>query len=203
MITVRQQGTDENRVPWAARVVGVVWGIGGIAAVLVYAALSLGRYAQEALGAGLEPAEWLVLAVNTAVMAWVEGYRGFQQRFSPRVAARALNLYLHPTVLRLMLAPLFCAGYFGATVRLRRAVWIGTAFILLAVLLFSQLPQPWRGILDAGVLVGLVWGTTALVAMGWATFREHREIVSAEVPAPLPTQAPTPVPVGTPRRAGL
>ena len=190
-------------MPWEARVVGVVWGIGGIAAVLVYAAINLGRFAQEAMAAGLEPAEWLVLVVNTAVMAWAEGYRGFQQRFSPRVAARALNLYLHPTVLRLMLAPLFCAGYFGATVRLRRAVWIGTVLILLAVLFFNQLPQPWRGILDAGVLVGLVWGTTALMVMGWATFRERREIVSAEVPAPLPTQAPTPVRVGISRRAGL
>lgn len=199
MITVREQGADENRMPRLARVVGVAWGIGGIAAVLVYAAVSLGRYAQEAMSAGLGPAEWLLLVVNTAVMAWAEGYRGFQQRFSPRVAARALNLYLHPTVFRLLLAPLFCAGYFGATVRLRRAVWIGTVLILLAVLLFNQLPQPWRGILDAGVLVGLVWGTTALAVMGWATFRDRREIVPAEVPARVPAK----VPVGNSRRAGL
>ena len=99
----------------------------------------------------------------------------------------------------LLLAPLFCAGYFGATVRLRRAVWIGTVLILLAVLLFNQLPQPWRGILDAGVLVGLVWGTTALAVMGWATFRDRREIVPAEVPARVPAK----VPVGNSRRAGL
>ena len=173
-------------MPWAARMLGVVWGIGGIAGVLVFAALSLGRYAQEAVVAGLEPAEWLVLVVNAALMAWAEGYRGFHQRFSPRVAARALNLYLQPTVLRLMLAPLFCAGYFGATVRLRRSVWIGTGGILLAVLVFNQLPQPWRGILDAGVLVGMVWGTVTLLVMGWVTFRGRHEIVPGEVPGPLP-----------------
>jgi hypothetical protein len=199
MITVQKQGTDENRMPWVARAVGVVWGIGGVAAVLVYAAISLGRYAQEAVAAGLGPTEWLVLVVNAAVMAWAEGYRGFQRRFSPRVAARALNLFLHPTVLRLMLAPLFCAGYFGATVRLGRAIWIGTGCILLAVLLFSQLPQPWRGILDAGVLVGMVWGTITLLVMGWTTFREHREIVPAEVPA----EVPPPVTAGIARGAGL
>ncbi len=175
---------------FVARVLGVVWGISGIAAVLVYAAISLGRYAQEALAAGLGPAEWLVLVVNTTLMAWAEGYRGFQQRFSPRVAARALNLYLHPTVPRLMLAPLFCAGYFGATVRLRRAIWIGTGAIVLAVLLFNQLPQPWRGILDAGVLVGMVWGTISLLAMGWTTFRERREIAPAEVPGQVPAEEP-------------
>lgn len=199
MITAEGQVTDENRMPWAARMLGVVWGIGGVAAVLVYAALSLGRYAQEAVSAGLGPAEWFVLLVNAALMAWAEGYRGFQQRFSPRVAARALNLYRQPTVLRLVLAPLFCAGYFGATVQLRRAVWIGTAGIVLAVLVFNQLPQPWRGILDAGVLGGLIWGTTAMLVMGWTTFRDHREIVSAEVPA----AAPTPVPVGISPGAGL
>lgn len=186
MITVREQGTDQNRMPRVARVLGVVWGIGGIAAVLVYAAISLGRYALEAVAAGLGPAEWLVLVLNSALMAWAEGYRGFQQRFSPRVAARALHLYLHPTAPRLMFAPLFCAGYFGATVRLRRAIWIGTVCIVLAVLLFNQLPQPWRGILDAGVLVGMVWGTVTLLAMGWATVRGRHEIVPSEVPGQVP-----------------
>jgi hypothetical protein len=31
------------------------------------------------------------------------------------------------------------------------------------VVLVSQLPQPWRGIVDAGVVVGLVWGMTSVV----------------------------------------
>jgi hypothetical protein len=124
----------------------------------------------------------LPLVVNTVFMAWAEGYRGFQQRFSPRVAARSLNLYRFPTVPRLVFAPLFCAGFFGATAGLRRTIWIGTVLIVLAVLLFNQLPQPWRGILDAGVLVGLAWGTASLLWAVWATFRERRELVPAEVP---------------------
>ena len=185
MITVQQQGagrgTDPDRRHLGVRVLGIVWGIGGIAAVLAYAAISLSRYARDALVAGLGPAEVLALVVNTVFMAWAEGYRGFQQRFSPRVAARALNLYLRPTVPRLVFAPLFCAGFFGATARLQRTIWIGTALIVLAVLVFNQLPQPWRGILDAGVLVGLVWGTASLLWAAWATFRDRREIVPAEV----------------------
>ncbi len=185
MITVQQQpkreGAAEGPSRSAVRVLGVVWGIGGIAAVLAYAAISLSRYARDALVAGLGPAEMLLLVVNTGFMAWAEGYRGFQQRFSPRVAARALNLYLRPTVPRLVFAPLFCAGFFGATARLKRTIWIGTGLIVLAVLLFNQLPQPWRGILDAGVLVGLTWGTASLLWAAWATFRERRELVPAEV----------------------
>ena len=35
--------------------------------------------------------------------------------------------------------------------------------ILCFILLFHFIPQPWRGILDAGVVVGLVWGTLATV----------------------------------------
>ena len=185
MITVQEQrerkGAEEGPTLLAARVLGIVWGIGGIAAVLAYAAISLSRYARDALVAGLGPAEVLALVVNTVFMAWAEGYRGFQQRFSPRVAARALHLYLRPTVPRLVFAPLFCAGFFGATARLQRTIWIGTALIVLAVLVFNQLPQPWRGILDAGVLVGLVWGTASLLWAAWATFRDRREIVPAEV----------------------
>jgi len=190
MIAVQEQDTSRGAGPGpaqtAARVFGVLWGIGGIAAVLVYAAATLGRYALEALVDGLGPVEWFLLVANTAFMAWAEGYRGFQQRFSPRVAARALSLYRSPTLPRLLLAPLFCAGYFSATPRLLRTIWLGTGLIVLAVLLFNQLPQPWRGILDAGVLVGMIWGTTSLLAATWTTFRERREMVPAEVADALP-----------------
>jgi len=153
-----------------------------VVAVLVYAASRLATYATEALANPLTPLEWLLLAANCGVMAWAEGYRGFQLRFSPRVAARALHLYEHPTPLRLWFAPLFCVGYFGASARLKRNVWIGTALIVLAVLLFNRVPQPWRGILDAGVVVGLAWGTLSLVVAAWTTARRRQAQVPAGVP---------------------
>jgi hypothetical protein len=161
---------------------GVAWGLAGIAALLVYAAFSLGQYALDAAASGLAAFEWLVLAVNMVFMAWAEGYRGFQRRFSPRVAARSRHLYLHPTAVRLVLAPLFCGGFFGATAPLRRSVWIGTSLIVLAVLLFNRLPQPWRGILDAGVMVGLIWGVASLLVAAWVTFSQRRDLVAADVP---------------------
>ncbi len=194
MIAVKERdesrGAGQSPVRLTPRVLGTIWGIGGVAAVLVYAAVTLGRYALEALVAGLEPVAWFLLVANTAFMAWAEGYRGFQQRFSPRVAARALHLYRHPTLPRLLLAPLFCAGFFGATPRLLRTIWLGTGLIVLAVLLFNQLPQPWRGILDAGVLVGMIWGTTSLLVATWTTFGERREMVPAEVPDAVPDGVP-------------
>lgn len=184
-VQVRREraGRPPTRIPAAVRGLGVAWGVGGIVTVLIYAAASLGSLALQALESGLSPLHWLAVAANTAFMAWAEGFRGFQQRFSPRVAARALDLYEYPTTLRLLLAPWFCVGYFGATSRLQRTVWFGTGLIVLAVLLFNRLPQPWRGILDTGVMVGLLWGTLSLFWACWATFRDRHALVAPEVPA--------------------
>ena len=166
------------------RTAGVLWAIGGIAALLMYAAASLGKHTVVAIGTGLTSIEWAALIANAVFMGWAEGYRGFQKRFSPRVAARALNLHENPTPLRLLLAPLFCIGYFGATPRLRLTIWIGTGLIVLAVLLFNRIAQPWRGILDGGVMVGLTWGTISLLHAAWTTFRVRQPLVAPEVPAP-------------------
>ena len=183
MISVQDQQEPRSRVPDRIRTLGAFWGVAGVAAVLVYAAFRLATYAADAVAAGLTPLEWLLLVTNCVFMAWAEGYRGFHLRFSPRVAARALHAYEHPTPVRLWFAPLFCAGYFGATAQLKRNVWIGTALIVLAVLLFNRVPQPWRGILDAGVVVGLAWGTVSLLTAARATWRQRRALVAAEVPA--------------------
>jgi len=161
---------------------GPLWGIAGLAIVLLYAAGKLALLALEAVRAGMAPHEWGLFLLSMAGMAWAEGYRGFQLKFSPRVAARAWHLYCQPTVPRVVLAPLFCSGFFAASPRVLRLTWIGTLLIVAAVLLVDGLAQPWRGILDAGVVVGLLWGTTSLVFASVRTFREGRELVPAEVP---------------------
>jgi hypothetical protein len=163
------------------RMLGALWGVAGVALVLVYAATRLSVLALEAIRAGLAIHEWGLLLVSVTGMAWAEGYRGFQQRFAPRVAARAWHLSRQPTWPRVLLAPLFCSGFFAATPRVLRLTWVGAALIVLAVVLVDGLSQPWRGILDAGVVAGLLWGTVALLAATFRTFREGRELVSAEV----------------------
>lgn len=164
------------------RMLGPVWGITGVAIVLVYAAAKLFLLALEAMRLGMAPHEWALFGLSITGMAWAEGYRGFQLRFSPRVAARAWHLYCWPTLPRVLLAPFFCSGFFGATRRVLRLTWFGALLIVVAVLLVGALPQPWRGILDAGVVTGLLWGTTSLVLASIRTFREGRELAPAEVP---------------------
>ena len=82
--------------------------------------------AWHAMTAPLTAGHWIALAGVVLAMAFFEGYRGFQQGFSPRVAARARHLSLHPTPLRTLLAPLFCIGYFGAP-RARRIASIAVS----------------------------------------------------------------------------
>jgi hypothetical protein len=142
---------------WAA-----AWGVAGTSLLLGWAIVRLTPVAWRAMAAPLAPGQWAALAGVVLAMAFFEGYRGFQRSFSPRVAARAHHLSMHPTPVRAMLAPLFCMGFFGAP----RARCIGAivlaAGITVLVMVVRHLDQPWRGIIDAGVVVGLTWGLASL-----------------------------------------
>ncbi len=96
-------------------------------------------------------------------MAYAEGYKGFHLAFAPRVVARARYLAQHPKAHHLLLAPLFCMCFFYTT-RRRQLISIGlTCMVLGFVFIARELPQPWRGILDAGVVVGLGLGIISIV----------------------------------------
>jgi hypothetical protein len=110
---------------------------------------------------------WVALALSIGLMAWMEGYRGFQLRFCPRVVARLQGLSRPgcPPALRL-LAPFHCLGLLGLPRRELIGGWSLLIGIVTLVLLIRLLPQPWRGIVDGGVLVGLGWGAAAVAIMG-------------------------------------
>jgi hypothetical protein len=141
-------------------------------ALLLFALARLTPIAWEAVAGELDSLQWSVLVINVLFMAWSEGYKGFQQRFSPRVAARVLYLYRNPLPIHvLLLAPLFCCGYFGAGRRTGLTLWLGTTAIVSLVLIVHRLDQPWRGIVDAGVVIGLTWGLVSFIAYVFRTFR--------------------------------
>lgn len=164
----------------------VTWAMAGWSAVLLVAIVRLSAISLEALRADLTALQWATLAGNTALLAWAEGYRGFQQRFSPRAVARVLYLRDHPTPATAWLAPFFCVGFFRATPRVLQLTWTGTALIVLLILVVHGLPQPWRGIVDLGVVVGLSWGLVSFLVLGWRALRSGRYPVDPEVPPPAP-----------------
>ncbi|MGF1448267.1 MAG: hypothetical protein ACFB20_02490 [Opitutales bacterium] len=149
---------------WAGRM-GAVWGFCGVFALIGSACWRLGQIGVEALNGtyAIVWYHWAFLVPWVLFMGMSEGYRGFQQAFSPRVVARAKYLASHPSVARVLLAPLFCMGFFHATKKRRIVAFCLTGGILVLVLLVRLLPQPWRGLVDVGVVVGLGWGLAAML----------------------------------------
>lgn len=162
--------------------IGAVWGVAGICLLLACAVIRLGRLALEAFAGDVAWYHWVVLAVLLPFMAWSEGAEGFQKSFSPRVAARARHLRGHPHPLHVLLAPLFCMGFFHVSPRRGVIVWLMTAAIVALVVFVRQAPQPWRGIIDAGVVAGLAWGLATVLVFGYRALTAETFDYSAELP---------------------
>lgn len=150
---------------------GAVWAVAGVAGILVWAIVRLSDIALRAFEEPLSWHHWTALGAFVPFMAWSEGVRGFQRRFSPRVAERAMLIRTAPTAARVIFAPLFAAGFFGGSRREQVGACLGTVAIIALVLLVHRLDQPWRGILDAGVVTGLTWGVAATLALSARAWR--------------------------------
>lgn len=142
--------------------IAALWGLTGISLLLGSAIYRLGEMALELMGQSLTLVQWLALIACLLFMGFAEGYRGFQQAFSPRVAARIRYLSDNVTPLRFVLAPLFCMGFFHIQRRRQIVTVCLTLGIIVLVQLVGMLVQPWRGIVDAGVVLGLAWGLVSL-----------------------------------------
>ncbi len=161
---------------------GALWGLIGVSFLLASAIYRLTPVALDAFFLTLTWYHWAFLACVLVFMAYAEGYRAFQKGFSPRVAARARYLRTHKNVIHIILAPLFCMGYFHTTRRRQIASLSVTTGIIILIILVRLLPQPWRGIVDGGVVVGLAWGLISLAVFGFQAFTGERFRHSPEVP---------------------
>lgn len=162
--------------------VGAIWAVAGFSWILLDAIIRLGIIAAEAIAQGLTLLQFSLMALIIVSMAYAEGYRGFQKSFSPRCAARAYWLYRNPEPLAVALAPLFIMGFFRATRAPLLFAWVGTGLIILLIIGLQLSPQPWRGIVDAGVVVGLSWGLISFLVCVWQIFAGGSQPVSPEVP---------------------
>ena len=139
--------------------------------------------ALELENSAMSEVHWLALVFSVIYMAYAEGYKGFHLGFAPRVVVRARYLADNPRPLHVLLAPLFCMGYIYATRKRQILSFALTAMIICFVLIVRSLPQPWRGILDAGVVAGLGLG---VLSIGYfliiSSNDPDRLTVSAEVP---------------------
>lgn len=141
----------------------VAWGICGVVLLLSFAIFRLSSISIAAFGFTLSWSHWAVLFASVLFMAYTEGYRTFQKIWAPRVVGRAFELKQNWTPLRLLLAPLYSMSFFHATRKRCTVAWATTLCIVLLVIFMNQLAQPWRGLIDAGVVVGLTWGVLSVV----------------------------------------
>lgn len=154
---------DPPRLRGAALAVAL-WGVLGVVVLLSQALYRLTPLAiepleQHALNAWQQGLYWGWVLLS----AYAEGYRGFQKGFVPRVVARAVYLGHHRRALHVAVAPLFCMALLHAQRRQRIVSWSLLLGIIALVVLVRQLDQPWRGIVDGGVVVGLAWGLLCLL----------------------------------------
>lgn len=123
--------------------------------------------------------QWAMYGGFSVLMAYAEGFKGFQKKFSPLVVKRALTLDApadstgggggrrRAGPLRILLAGPYSMGLFHATKKRKTVSWGLTTGVLCLVQLVKRLPYPWRSIVDAGVVVGLSYGTLSICAI-WA-----------------------------------
>ncbi|MYA76383.1 MAG: hypothetical protein F4Y17_01955 [Gemmatimonadetes bacterium] len=53
---------------------------------------------------------------------------------------------------------------------------------MILIFLIRYLPQPWRGIVDAGVVVGLTWGLVSMAVYGIRMLGSRPFAYSPEIP---------------------
>jgi hypothetical protein len=160
--------------------IGATWGILGVSIILISAITRVIPHVTDAFRIGLSPFQWAVLIIWCVFMFITEGYRGFQKLFSPRVAARSWHLVNYGKPIDLILAPIYCMGYFHATKKRIITSWTLTAGIALIIVVVTFLSQPWRGIIDSGVVLGLVYGLVWVLIFTYITFKKHIYVVDPE-----------------------
>ena len=170
--------------PWAEKLIAT-WGVASVSLLLGQAIWRLGPLALEPwtedLMTGTQKGIYIAWLVANA---YLEGYRGFQLRFSPRVVSRANYLGQNPRPLWVILALPFCMSLFHSTRRQMTVSWTFIVAIVLLVWWVRSLSQPWRGIIDGGVVIGLLWGLLVI----WGLFVRYLMGQKAAPPGDLPPE---------------
>jgi hypothetical protein len=152
---------------WAAikRLAIASWAVLGVVVLFVEPTVRLGRTALLRLRAGFTSTEWAALLAVTAVLAYVEGHRGFRRSFCPRVIDRAFDLASAPCPWWVVvIAPLYAMSLLGdSRGRLLRG-WLLAAAVVAMALVVRMLPATPRAMIDAGVAASLAWGAVELCA---------------------------------------
>ncbi|MBO6939436.1 MAG: hypothetical protein JJ863_30985 [Deltaproteobacteria bacterium] len=140
------------------------WGVLWVLALLANALYRLTPLALEPWLDGSMSAWQMGLYVGWAIInAYTEGWRGFHLRFSPRVVGRAFYLSRNPRPVDFIFALPFVMSLYHAQRRQKIVSYTFIVVLTAVILAVRALPQPWRGIIDGGVVVGLGLGALSIL----------------------------------------
>mmetsp|Transcript_20664 Transcript_20664/g.26664 ORF Transcript_20664/g.26664 Transcript_20664/m.26664 type:complete len:276 (-) Transcript_20664:43-870(-) len=152
-----------------AAVFSSFWGTSGVLYILAKAIKRVLPIALEPFKAGAVPLSQFELGAYIVTCLWfayVEGYKGFQQKFSPLVVKRSFTLIPGQNGTKwwhFLIAPFYSMGLVHATKKRTIISWSVTIGVTLIVAAVKRLPYPWRNIVDAGVVAGLTWGSLSIL----------------------------------------
>lgn len=158
------------------------WAIGGVLLILGNAVVRLSTPAWAPIAAGqLETIHVVAYVLSVVIMIYSEGYRGFHQKFSPRVVVRGALLPTHGQLVHKILAPAFAMGLVGANRKRTIVSWMLTSMIVLLIIGVRMLPPVWRGAVDAGVVAGLAFGSASILLHLFRAWSGHPPEMDADL----------------------
>ncbi len=144
-----------------------IYSIGGVIAIFSSAIYRLYPHIHESYSFEFSTLNWIVLALYLLVMIVGKGYFALHRGFVPRVISRSELLIEQGSAFDRLLAPLYCMGFFKAPKKRMIISYTMLIFIISFIVSASKISQPWRGIIDMGVVVGLSLGILSLLFLGF------------------------------------
>ena len=139
-------------------IIGAFWGFIGVSLILLHGMSCVIPHVLSLELSNLNWYHYFFLILSIVILGYTEGYKGFQLSFSPRTAERVNLVSKNPNFKNVIFSPLFCMGFFGISKKRMKITYLLTFSIILLIILIEKMSDPWRGIIDAGVFVGLSWG---------------------------------------------
>lgn len=149
----------------------LIYSIGGVIAIFSSAIYRLYPHVHESFSYEFSALNWFVLIVYLIIMIVGKGYFALHRSFVPRVIDRSEFLINNGNLLDKLLAPLYCMGFFKAPKKRMIISYLMISIIISFIVSASKISQPWRGIIDSGVIIGLSLGIFSLLLLGFKKLR--------------------------------
>ena len=143
-----------------------IYSIGGVIAIFSSAIYRLYPHVHESISYEFSILNWIVLTAYLLIMIIGKGYFALHRGFVPRVISRSELLIENGNLFDILLAPLYCMGFFKAPRKRMIISYVMISFIVTFIVSASKISQPWRGIIDLGVVIGLSLGILSLLFLG-------------------------------------